>query len=114
MIAVTVFRDRAMRAARSMRWRTCAGDEACANISARDVLEHRAEIKLLLILPAQRVTGLLPDDGEDRLVVHQRIIETGRQVRGTRPRCRNTGAKPSREFGVGAQAMKAAISSWRA
>ena len=36
---------------------------------ARDILEQALEVRLLLVLPAERSARLLTDDGENRLMV---------------------------------------------
>jgi hypothetical protein len=51
-------------------------------MGACDILEHRDQVDLLLILPAERIPRLLSDDGEHRLMVEQRVIEPGDQMRG--------------------------------
>jgi hypothetical protein len=59
------------------------------------------EIELLLVLAAQCVSGLLANDGEYGLVVHQSVIEARDQMRRAGAGRRNTDTKTSGEFGIG-------------
>ena len=52
-------------------------------------------------MTAERVACLLADNGKDRLVIQQRIVEPGDQMRSAWPRGRDTYAQLSREFCVG-------------
>ena len=90
-----------MRTARSIRCRTCAGDEACCDIGAGDVLEHRDQIELLLIMAAERVARLLADDREHRLMIEQRVVKPGDQMRRARARGRDADAELAGELGIG-------------
>ncbi|MNP06558.1 hypothetical protein D3C76_985470 [compost metagenome] len=45
-----------------------------------DVLEHRQQVQLLLVMPAKRRSRLLTDDGQHRLVIHARVIQAGKQM----------------------------------
>ncbi|MNI37037.1 hypothetical protein D3C73_911100 [compost metagenome] len=51
---------------------------------AGHVLEHGQQIQLLLVMPAQRRTRLLADNGQHGHVIHPRIVEPGNQVRSAR------------------------------
>ena len=46
----------------------------------RDVLEQRLQIHFLLIMRADRGARLLADDGDDRHVVHLRVVEPVQQM----------------------------------
>ena len=52
------------------------------DVGAGDILEHRDQVEFLLILSAQRVARLLADDREHRLMVQQRVVKAGDQMRG--------------------------------
>ena len=47
---------------------------------ARDILEHRRQVDLLLIVRAQRGAGLLPGDREHRHMIQTRVVQPGQQV----------------------------------
>src|SRR3569832_1126723 len=64
---------------------------------AGDILEHRNELEFLLILSAARIARLLADNGEHRLVVLLRILKSGRELRGARPRRRNANTETPKE-----------------
>ncbi|MGY4382884.1 hypothetical protein ACVWZ3_010587 [Bradyrhizobium sp. i1.3.6] len=74
-----------------------------SDVRACDVLEHRDEIKFLLIAPAERVSRLLADDRQHRLVIEQRIVEPGDEMRSAGPRCRDTDAKLAGKLRIGAR-----------
>ncbi|MHC2621451.1 hypothetical protein ACVIW2_003483 [Bradyrhizobium huanghuaihaiense] len=78
-----------------LRRRRCLHD-----VGAGDILEHRNEIEFLLVAPAERVARLLADDCEHRLVIEQRIVEPGDEMRGTGPRGCDADAELAREFRV--------------
>ena len=44
------------------------------DIGAGHVLEHRDQVEFLLVLAAERVARLLADDGENGLMIQQRIV----------------------------------------
>ncbi len=50
------------------------------------VLEQGGQVDFLLIVAAQRGTCLLPRNCQHRHVIQARIVQTGQQVRGARPR----------------------------
>ena len=70
--------DRAVDQVPHLGRRGCLHD-----IGARDVLEHREKVELLLVVPAEGIAGLLAHDRQHRLVIEQRIVEPGDKVRGT-------------------------------
>ena len=85
MMQVTVRSALAMRTARSIRWRTCAGVGRHVDVFAGDVLEQRDQIDFLLIMAAQRDARLLPDNGHHRLMIHLRIVKPVQQMDGAGP-----------------------------
>ena len=50
------------------------------HVLVRDVLEEIREVDLLLVAAAERCHGLLADDGDDRLVVELRVVQTVQEV----------------------------------
>ncbi len=66
-----------------------------------DVLEHRDQVQLLLIVTAQGCARLLAHDGQHRLMVHARVVQTGQQMRSTRAGRRDADAQLAGELGVG-------------
>ena len=59
------------------------GCRSLRDIGAGHVLEHRDQIEFLLVLPAQRAARLLAGDGKNRLMIQQRVVQAGDQVRRT-------------------------------
>src|ERR1700712_4331956 len=51
-------------------------------VFTRDILEERQQIDFLLVRPTERLSGLLPDDGEDRLMIELGVVEAVEQVNG--------------------------------
>jgi hypothetical protein len=83
------------------------------HVLARHVLEQVQQVDLLLIVAPQRRAGLLADDRQHRLVVELGVVEAIEEMDGAGPGGHQADADLTRELGMG-QAMKAAISSWRA
>jgi len=76
------------------------------------VLEQRVQVDLLLVVAAQRAERLLADDRHHRLMVELCVVEAVEQVDRARPEvARQTPTSPV--YFACAQAIKAAISSWR-
>ena len=73
MTQVTVRSARAMRKARSTMLDLLRADHLL-HVGPRHVLEQHPQVDLLLRPPAERLPGLLPDDGHHRLVV-EHVVE---------------------------------------
>ncbi|MNX78780.1 hypothetical protein D3C86_1103870 [compost metagenome] len=56
------------------------GHRSLLHESTGDILEHRQQIKLLLVVTAKRCASLLADNRQDGHVIHPRIVEPGDQV----------------------------------
>ena len=70
-----------MRIARSIAVPHGGGADHGRAVFAGDVLEQVLQIDFLLELAADaRVVADLPDDGDDRLVVHLRVVQPVEQV----------------------------------
>ena len=67
----------------------------------RYVFEQRRQIHFLLVVCTKRTAGLLSDDGNDRHMIHLRIIKTVQQVNRTGTGGRVTKPDLAGEFGVG-------------
>ena len=91
----------AMRMARSIRWRTCAGRGSLLDERSGHVLEHARQIDFLLIMAAERGARLLAGDRQHRHVIQPRVIEAGDQVRGAGARSCDADAEFAGELGVG-------------
>ncbi len=114
MITVGVRRASAIRTA-AVDQMPHLGRRGCLHdVGAGDVLEHREKVEFLLIVAAKRVAGLLADDRQHRLMIQQRIIEPGDEMRGAGTRGRDADAELALRIWRQAVAMNAAISSWRA
>ena len=96
MIAVTRRSPIAMRTARSIRWRTCAGGGRLLDERAGDVLEHADQVDFLLIMAAERGARLLAGDREHRHVIEPRVIKAGDQMRRAGTRCGDAHAEFAR------------------
>ena len=68
---------------------------------ARHVLEHADQVDFLLIVAAERRTGLLPGNRKDRNVIHPRVVHAGDQMRCTGARGGDANAKLAGELGIG-------------
>ena len=91
-----------MRTARSTRWRTCAGARGLLNESSPATsLNSESEVDFLLVVAADRGARLLADDGQHRLMVEPRVVETGDQVRRARAGGRDAHPELARELGMG-------------
>ena len=67
---------------------------------ARDVLEQRAEVDLLLVAGAERQALLLADDRDDRLMVELGVVEPVEEVDRARPGGREADADVAAELRV--------------
>ena len=90
----------AMRIARSTRCRICAGVDAHVDEFVRHVLEQRDEIHFLLVIAAERRARLLPDDRDDRLVIHLRVVKAVEQMNRARTARRQADADFAGELRV--------------
>ncbi len=70
-------------------------------IGSGDVLEHRRQIDFLLVMAAQRVARLLPDDRQNRLMVGLGVVEPGDQMRSAGSGGGYADAQLAGKFGVG-------------
>ncbi len=73
------------------------------HISTGNVLEHRNQVELLLVLAAQRVARLLPGNRQHGLVIEQRIVQPGDQVRGARAGRCDADSDVAAELRIGAR-----------
>src|SRR5947209_19612260 len=55
------------------------------DVLTRHILKEGDQVNLLLIIPAEGSTGRLPDNSNDWLMVHLRIIQAIQQVNCARP-----------------------------
>ena len=82
------------------------------HVFAGDVLEEHLQVDLLLIAAADRAAGLLPDDRHHRLMIEPGVVEPVEKMDAPGPEvARQTPTSPVNL--AWAQAMNAAISSWR-
>ena len=79
---------------------------------ARDILEKRLQIEVLLVVRADRGARLLSDEGEHGLMVELSVVQSVEEMYGARPDvAMHTPTSPV-NFAA-PQAISAAISSWR-
>ena len=90
--------DRAVDQVRDLRGHRRHLDEV-----ARDVLEQRDEVDLLLVAGAERHARLLAHDRDDRLVVELGVVEPVEEVDRARPGGRQADADVAAELGVRAR-----------
>jgi hypothetical protein len=83
--------------------RDLAGRHRDLDVVARDVLEERAEVDLLLVARAQREALLLTDDRDHRLMVELGVVEPVEEVDRARPGGREADPDLAAELGVGAR-----------
>ncbi len=67
---------------------------------AGHVLEHADNVDFLLVVATQRRTGLLPDNRQERDVIHPRIVHAGDQMGRTGTRRGDAHPKLTRELGI--------------
>jgi hypothetical protein len=70
------------------------------HVLVRDVLHEVLEIDLLLVVATHRGARGLPDDRDDGLVIHLRVVETVQEVDGAGTARREAHADLARELGV--------------
>ena len=99
---VTVRSSRAIRTARSIRWRAWVGVHAHLDVLVGDVLEQGLEVDLLLEVAAQPGARLLADDRDHRLMIELGVVEPVEQVDRSRARGRHADADLPGELRVGA------------
>ena len=102
MMHVTVRWSRAIRTARSTRWRIWAGSVAISHELVGDVLEERDQVDLLLVAAAERRARLLADDRDDRLVVELGVVEAVQQMDRARAGRGHADADLAGELGMAA------------
>ena len=86
-----------------MQCRTAAGLIDRDAVFAGHIFEQRLQIDFLLILAADGGGGRLPDDGDDRLVVHLGVVQAVEQVDRARPAGGHADADRAGELGVRAR-----------
>ena len=91
---------RAIWTARSIRCVTWRRRHRDLDELARDVLEERAEVDLLLVAGAERQALLLADDRDDRLMVELGVVEPVEEVDRARPGGREADADVAAELRV--------------
>ena len=67
---------------------------------AGDVLEHRRQIDLLLVMAAERHPRLLAGDRQHRHVIEPRVVKPGDEMRRARPRGGDADAELAGELGM--------------
>ena len=87
--------------ARSTRWRTCAGADACCTNAPATSLNRLGEIDFLLVMAADRGARLLAGDRENRHVIEPGVVKPGDQMRRAGPGGRDADAELAGELGVG-------------
>jgi hypothetical protein len=107
--------DDARRRASRDRNAKCAVDQMAQlhggrdhlRVIARDVHEQRAEVDLLLEIPAEDRARLLAHDGDDRLMIGPRVVQSREEVHGARTGGGETDAGRAGEFRVPARHERA-------